>query len=120
MLASSCATTSKPGVPAVLTDVDVDVLAELTDIVSRALSGASITLAPDVLSRKSTLYIERPIHRTMANNPAMGRRMDMPDHSDHFTLSKTGNTCLLTHAKSGVSYQLKKATCRVIENKTDH
>ncbi|MBL4870174.1 MAG: hypothetical protein JKX72_04395 [Robiginitomaculum sp.] len=111
LLASSCATTLKAGEPAVITNSGDGVISELTEVVSEAMNGAKITLAHDSLSKTNTLFIERAPHKSLAHNPAMGRRMDMPDH---FTLSKSGNACLLTHTESGKTYRLKKAKCRTL------
>jgi len=99
------------GAPALLVNPSAKVTAEIQDVVSQALNGVKVTVAPDVLTTSSILAIERPEFRSPAGDPIMGRRMDMPDH---FTLSKSYKKCVLTHEQTGVSYALKSARCEVV------
>ena len=108
----ACETTGKHHeVPAVLDQPNTDTLAELTEIVSKALNGKPVNLAKDVLTKKPSLIIERAPMRTINNNPVMGRRIDLPDH---FQLSMVKNACMLTHVETGERYPLTKANCTPI------
>ena len=99
------------GEPALLVNASPKVTAEIQDVVSQALNGVKVTIAPDVLTTSSILAIERPEFRSPAGDPIMGRRMDMPDH---FTLSKSNKKCVLTHEQTGTSYALKLARCAAV------
>ena len=93
------------GKPAVLSNASTQTTAELSEVISNALHGVKVTLAPDALTDSATVIIERPY------NEMNGRRMDKPDH---FTLSFSHNKCVLTHEETGESYALKHAKCSVI------
>jgi len=99
------------GEPALLVNSSAKVTTEIQDVVSQALNGVKVTIAPDVLTTSSTLAIERPEFRSPAGDPIMGRRMDMPDH---FSLSISNKNCVLTHEQTGMSYALKYARCEVV------
>ena len=95
------------GAPAVLQASSDEVRAELTEVISNALNGVRITLAPDALTTDSVVIIEKQ------NFAAIGRRMDRPDH---FTLSLSNGKCVLTHEETGQNYALKHAKCETIPN----
>ncbi len=94
------------GAPAVLQQASDATTAELTEIISTALHGVRVTLAPDALTTDSTIIIEKQ------NFAAIGRRMDRPDH---FTLSLSNNKCVLTHEQTGKHYALKHAKCKAVQ-----
>ena len=96
------------GVPALLTNPSAKLMAHISDVVSKALHGSQVTIAPDVLTTNSSLVIELAGRGGLAGDPMMGRRIDRPDH---FTLSLSGNKCVLTHEESGESYYLRGAKC---------
>ncbi|PHS41235.1 MAG: hypothetical protein COA91_02670 [Robiginitomaculum sp.] len=103
------------GAPALLVNASPKVTTEIQDVVSQALNGVQVTVAPDVLTKSPTMAIERPEFRSPAGDPIMGRRMDMPeDAADHFTLSRSNEKCVLTHEQTSVSYVLKSARCVVV------
>lgn len=105
-----CASTAaSKGAPAMLTAPSAQTTAELQEIVSKALHGADVTIAPDVLLTDTTLFIERPEHRAPNGMIMDGRRMDKPDH---FALSLSGSRCILTHEETGIHYILKTAKCK--------
>jgi len=106
---SGCVTSNGP---AVLTGSDPAAHAEIEATVSKALNNENVTLAPDVLTTTSRLTIERKQHRSIANNPMQGRIMDRPDH---FTLSKSGQQCILMHEETGETYPLSSVDCALIE-----
>ncbi len=95
------------GAPAVLTNPSEKLTSQINELVSKALHGASVTVAPDVLTTSSSLIIEL----AGRGDPMMGRRMDRPDH---FTLSLNGTKCVLTHEESGESYYLRGAKCKAV------
>jgi hypothetical protein len=94
--------------PAVIVAPSAEAHAELEAIVSKAMNGAPVTLAAGSLTAKNTLIVERKQHRTISNDPLMGRNMERPDH---FALHKTGGKCILTHEETGEVYELKSAEC---------
>lgn len=98
------------GAPAILTNGSDDVRAELTEIVSEALNGATITIAPDALTKSPSLIIERAARNSLGGMPMDGRRIDRPDH---FTLSLSNGKCVLTHEETDTHYALKIAKCEV-------
>ncbi len=103
------------GAPALLTNSSAKVTAEIQDVVSQALNGVQVTIAPDILTKSPVLAMEKPEFRSPAGDPIMGRRMEMPeDAADHFSLSKSNGKCILTHEQTGVSYALKSARCEVV------
>jgi len=112
MIGAGCQTVPPTkGDPARLVNPSAKVTAEIQDVVSQALHGVKVTVAPDILTTNSVVAIERPEFRSLAGDPVMGRRMDMPDH---FSLSKSNKKCVLTHEQTGISYGLKYARCEVV------
>lgn len=93
------------GTPAILSNPSAQTTAEIADVISKALHGVKTTLAPDALTNSASVIIEKPY------NEMIGRRMDRPDH---FTLSLSGDTCVLTHEETSTHYALKHAQCEII------
>ena len=84
--------------------------AEISNIVSEALNGTRVLVAPDSLTTRSTLSIDP----AGSGHPiAGGRLMGKPDH---FDLKMSGKTCYLVHRQSGEVYRVKTATCRAAES----
>lgn len=84
--------------------------AEISTIVSEALNGTRVLVAPDSLTTRSTLSIDP----AGSGHPiAGGRLMGKPDH---FDLKMSGKTCYLVHRQSGEVYRVKTATCRAAES----
>lgn len=111
-LMSACQTMpATKGAPAVLTNPSEKLAGQINELVSKALNGANVTVAPDVLTTSSSLIIELAGRGGLAGDPMMGRRMDRPDH---FTLSLNGNKCVLTHEEGGESYYLRGAKCKAV------
>ncbi len=103
------------GTPALLTNASPKVIAEIQDVVSQALSGVKVTIAPDVLTKNPVLIMEKPEFLSPAGDPIMGRRMETPQEAaDHFSLSKSNGKCVLTHEQTGTNYVLKSAKCAVV------
>jgi len=97
-----------PDVPAVITNPTAEGRAELARTVSRALNGASITLADDALVRESALIVERARPRDLEGRPLTGRETGRPEH---FQLVKSGARCVLVHEGSGRRFTLASVTC---------
>lgn len=96
-------------VPAILMQSSPLALEELETVVSKALNGMPVTLAPNVLMKKSTLIIERAPQRSIVGIPAGGRMIERPHH---FNLMSAGDDCLLVHQETNMAYKLDSAECR--------
>ena len=99
------------GTPAVLSNPSPETTAELTEVIMKATHGRKTILAADVLTTSASLAIELAPRGSMNGDYMMGRRMDKPEH---FSLSKSGKHCILTHKGTGTHYALSKAKCEVI------
>ena len=82
--------------------------AEIAGAVSAALGGAPVRLADDVLTRESTLVIERERRLDPGGLPAQGRERGAPER---FRLVKIGGECVLVHDATGQRFLLKETTC---------
>jgi hypothetical protein len=94
--------------PAVMTSPTAETRAELRHAVSRALHGASVTLADDALMHDSVLVIEHARARDAAGFPLNGRELDRPQH---FSLVIEGSHCVLIQESTGHRWRLRHATC---------
>jgi len=113
MIGGGCQTTPPTkGEPAILTNPSIETTGELNRVVSQALNGVAVNIAPDALTTNSTLIIERANHRTISGDPMMGRRMDRPDH---FSLSLSHRRCVLTHEQTSTHYALKNVKCMAVK-----
>jgi hypothetical protein len=81
--------------------------AEIAAAVSAAL-GAPVRLSDDVLTRESTLVIERERRLDPSGLPAQGRERGPPAR---FRLVKIGGECVLVHEATGQRFLLKETTC---------
>jgi hypothetical protein len=97
-------------VPALITNPTAESRAELLRLVSRALNGASLTIADDALTRDSTLIIERARVRDASGVPLTGRDTGRPER---FRLVKNGTRCVLVHEGSGRRWALSSTACAV-------
>lgn len=95
-------------VPAVIVDPDAASRAELRQVVSTALGGADVTLAPDTLTSDSRLSIERPAPRGIDAPPARGRDLGRPER---FRLVLDGPQCVLVHERTGLRWLLLDTDC---------
>jgi hypothetical protein len=100
--------TAQPDAPAVLTAPTDAIRAELLRVVSGAMNGAPVTLAPDALTNDDTLIVERAAGRDAREMNLSGREMGKPAH---FRLVKNGSACVLVHVESGRRWALSSATC---------
>ncbi len=111
-LSGGCQTTPPgKGEPALLTNPSTEVTQELNRVVSQALNGVGVNIAPGALTTSPTLIIERATPKTMNGDLIMGRRMDKPDH---FTLSRSQGRCVLTHEQTNTHYALKHVECKPV------
>jgi hypothetical protein len=105
----ACASaTPAPDVPAVITSPTPESRAELLRAVREALHGAPVTLAPDALTRETTLVVERARARGPDGTPANGRERGRPEQ---FRLVQSGKRCVLVHEGSGKRIPLSPTTC---------
>ena len=82
--------------------------AELVRVVSRALNGASVTIADDALTGDSTLIVERAARRDAQGLPLDGRETGRPEQ---FRLVKNGSRCVLVHERTGRRWTLASTSC---------
>jgi len=95
-------------VPALITNPTAKSRAEISETVSRALNGATVTIADDAFVRESTMVIERARPRALDGAPVPGRETLKPEH---FQLVKNGSACVLLHEGSAHRFALASATC---------
>jgi hypothetical protein len=97
-----------PDVPAVLTNPTEQSHADLTRVVSRAMNGASVTIADAALTADDTLIVQRAPRRDAQGVSLGGRDTGRPEH---FRLVKRGSRCVLVHERTGRRLTLTSATC---------
>lgn len=95
-------------VPARIVDPTAASVAELQRIISRALGGAPVSLADDVLTGESRLTIERRPHRDVQHGRVLGRDLG---RAEQFRLVKQGERCVLVHVGTGERWTLTEARC---------
>jgi hypothetical protein len=94
-------------VPAVIERPTDASRAELLNIVNTAV-GTQVTLAPDALTRESTLSIERTPIRDSS-----GRRVEVRERTgpELFRLVKRGDQCVLIHERTKAETVLRATQC---------
>lgn len=97
-----------PDVPAVLTSPTAQSHAELVHVVSRAMNGASVTIADSALTSDDVLIVDRVPRRDARGLDLNGRETGRPEH---FRLVKSGARCVLVHERTGRRWTLRSATC---------
>lgn len=97
-----------PDVPAVLTHPTARSHAELVRVVSRAMNGASVTIADSALTSDDALIVERTPRRDARGVDLNGRETGRPEH---FRLVKSGPRCVLVQDRTGRRWTLRSATC---------
>lgn len=100
---------TQPGIPAVLDNPDDAVRRELVEVVSTALDGRSVTIAPEALTTSSWLIIEQSPSRSIDRPVEPGRD---PGHPERFRLVLDGGRCFLVHERTELSWMLRFARCR--------
>ena len=113
-LASLCAMTST-GAPAAIMESTPAGRTDIEQAVAAAL-GKDVLIADDALTESSVLIIERRIPRTMEGRIGSGRILDPPET---FRLVLEGDQCVLVHDRTGESYPLENARCRLSPAGTD-
>lgn len=106
---SACVSIAARDEPALIVDPDQESHAEIVRAVSDALQVANVTIAPDALTRDSSLLIERAPARDPEGRRLNGRDLDKPEQ---FRLVKHGDQCVLVHARSGARTILARTKCR--------
>ncbi|WP_143186900.1 hypothetical protein [Microbulbifer donghaiensis] len=91
--------------PALLLDAGAEVRAELLRVVSAAMHGAQVTLAPDALTEESVLIVARKPQQPRLS----GREFDKPVK---FQLVLDGEACWLVRQADGERWVLRGASCR--------
>jgi hypothetical protein len=95
-------------VPALVTEPTPESRAELQETVSRALRGATVTLADDALTTSSLLTIERQRHLDPQGRPLSGRDLGRPHQ---FRLVQSDSRCFLVREDDGERWELTQTTC---------
>ena len=98
-------TLAREPAPALLTDPTEKNRMELSRVVGEALARPPVLLAPDALTRESTLTIEPVRPRDVNGLPLNGRELGRPEH---FRLVKQGGRCLLIHERTGARWSLSQ------------
>ena len=94
---------------AILVNASSETRAEITQLISKALNGRSVTIAPNSFTKDSRLIIEQRPSFGPNGYRADGRDIPKPDH---FYLRSAGGKCYVFHAQSEKAYPLSSAECR--------
>ncbi len=95
--------------PALLTHPTEKNQIELSRVVGEALGRPPVLLAPDALTRESSLTIEPVRPRDPNGLPLDGRALG---HSEHFRLVKEGARCVLIQERTGIRWTLSQPCAR--------
>jgi len=79
--------------------------AELSRVVGEALHRPPVLLAPDALTRESTLIVAPVEPRDASGLPLNGRELGRPER---FRLVRDGSQCLLIHERTGRRWKLSQ------------
>jgi hypothetical protein len=94
--------------PAVITDANATVRAELQQVVSHALNRPGVLLADNALTASSELIIESARPRDGAGRLLNGRELGNPER---FKLLRDETRCFIVHERTQRRYKLKQAHC---------
>lgn len=109
---SACAAVAaQESAPAVLVSSSEDSRVELSRVIGEALHRPAVLLAPDALTRESSLIIESVQPRDDKGLPLNGRELGRPEH---FRLIKEGARCILIQETTGRRWTLSQACRRTI------
>ncbi|WP_423185543.1 hypothetical protein ACO1PK_10275 [Alishewanella sp. d11] len=97
--------------PAVLIKVDKAIKQQIERFVIDIVGGTQVSLADNVLTEQSELFIEQRMPLDAQGRPLDGRH-SLPSY--RFTLVKVQGHCVLQHPGSGKSVQLTNTTCRAV------
>ena len=100
--------------PAVLTQSSVATTKVLNATVSRALNGARVRLARDVLTKSSELKVERMAKGTASQPGLNGSLMGKPLVYQFSLRVATSGNCYLIYQKNGQKYSLESVSCRAL------
>lgn len=108
-LTTACATPASSGdVAAVITNASSQTHDEIRRVISAALNGAPVTIAPDALTQDSVLTIERTPMRDERGLLVNGRDTGRPEI---FELRKKGRLCTLVQLRNDKHITLGLARC---------
>jgi hypothetical protein len=105
---AACGSLAAQERPAVIAAQTEQSRAELERVLSSAFDGQPIGLAPDALTRDSTLAIERRTPPGPQGRAATGRTLEAPVQ---FKLVLRGTRCMLVRIADGKEWQLVEARC---------
>lgn len=95
--------------PALLTELNPQVRAELESVISGALGDKPVALGDEVLTRQSLLIIERQPTNKLQQPRVPGRDLQLPER---FQLMTDGEQCWLLQLSSGAIWPLPSVSCR--------
>ena len=110
-LSACAAVAAQESAPAVLVSPSEDSQLELSRVIREALHRPAVLLAPDALTRESTLIIESVQPRDDKGLPLNGRELGRPQH---FRLIKEGAHCILIQEATGRRWTLSLACRRTL------
>jgi len=102
-------------VPARITDPNDASRAALQNAINDALH-TTVLLADGALTTSSLLIIERNPPRSLQNQPATGRNMELPIQ---FRLVLSGEDCVLVDTRDDSRHLLENTTCVAEQARTD-
>lgn len=106
---TGCTTLPEPEMEnAVLLNPSPETRAEITRVISKALGGRSVTIAPESFTTSSRLIIEPKI-MFRSGYPVQSRDAKKPDH---FYLKTSNGTCRLYHQQTENLFDLDIVKCR--------
>jgi len=97
--------------PAILTHVDAEVKQQLERFIVGIVGGTQVTLADNVLTEQSELFIDQRMPIDTQGRPLDGRH-SLPSY--RFVLVKVNATCILQHPASNKSLILQGVSCRTV------
>lgn len=109
LLLSACsAAPPQPGLPALRTSADEASQRELQQVLSSALNGVQVTLAPDAFTTTSRLSIEPTRKDRLGQAPEPGRIYEPPRQ---FELVIDGSQCFLVDGDTELRWLLNDTDC---------
>ncbi len=102
---------STAAVPAVLIKVDNAIKQQIERFVIDIVGGTQVSLADNVLTEQSELFIEQRMPLDAQGRPLDGRH-SLPSY--RFTLVKVQGKCVLQHPGSSKSVQLTNTACLAV------
>ena len=95
--------------PALLTEVNPDVIATLQQAIIKAKGGTLVTLADTVFTKRSELLLSHGNSKGSNGMPIMGAHNIKPEK---FVLQIIAEQCVLYYPKKDMSIELKNVSCK--------